>query len=411
VASDAVTAFLRELDARLGAGGYVTDPDVVATHVVDWTGRWRGHSPAVVRPDSTTEVAAVITAARTHGVELVAQGGNTGLVGGSTPRHGEVVVDLRRLHDLGPVDEDAAQVTVGAGATLADVQAHVAPHGLALGVDLASRDTATVGGMVATNAGGVHVVRHGSMRAQVLGVEAVLGTGAVLHANLDGLVKDNTGYDLPGLLCGSEGTLGLVTAVRLRLVPIPEARAVAWIGLAHLGVAVAVLPTLRRLPGLHAVEAVDRAAIGVVAAHLRQAPPVADDAAWGLLVEVVGDGDGPLEELAAALKGPGQCRTAEVGGLETQALFVREGDDLNGKGQAFAALRKPFDGGDGDQDAQRAVVLAGIAHTVEVAAQEKCRSVFASPRVAAAQIANGVGPDDHACPLHPARYQFPRVNQ
>src|SRR3546814_14574069 len=108
-----------------------------------------------------------------------------------------------------------------AGATRAAVQEQVRPHGLTVAVDLGARDTATIGGMVATNAGGLHVLRHGSMRHQVLGVEAVLGTGEVLSANMGGLVKDNTGYDLPGLLCGSEGTLAVVTAVRLRLVPVP----------------------------------------------------------------------------------------------------------------------------------------------------------------------------------------------
>jgi FAD/FMN-containing dehydrogenase len=210
------------------------------------------------------------------------------------------VVDLRRLDALGAVDTGAAQVTVGAGATLASVQAHVAPHGLALGVDLAARDSATIGGMVATNAGGLHVLRHGTMRAQVLGVEAVLGTGAVVAANLGGLVKDNTGYDLPGLLCGSEGTLGIVTSVRLRLVPQPTSRLVALLGLASVSAAVDALPVLRSLSDLRAVELVLDAGLRAVGAHLGLPPPFEPLPPCALLVEVAGEGD-VLAPLAAVI--------------------------------------------------------------------------------------------------------------
>jgi FAD/FMN-containing dehydrogenase len=293
--------FVDDVAAALGDDCVVTDPDVVAGHVVDWTGRWQGSTPAVLRPRSSDHVVTVVELARRHGVALVPQGGNTGLVGGSVPLSREVVVDLRRLDSLGPVDTVAAQVTVGAGATLAAVQAHVRAHGLALGVDLAARDSATIGGMVATNAGGLHVVRHGGMRAQVLGVEAVLGTGALVRANLAGLVKDNTGYDLPGLLCGSEGTLGIVTAVRLRLVPVPAARVVAWLGLASVGEAVAALPVLRQLPSLQAVELVRGAGLELVAEHLAQPPPLDPRPACALLVELGGAPEGLLDELAAGL--------------------------------------------------------------------------------------------------------------
>ena len=154
------------------------------------------------------------------------QGGNTGLVGGGVPLQGEVVLSLRRMQVLEPVDPLAGQVTAGAGTTLGTLHRAVRSAGWAYGVDLASRDSATVGGTVATNAGGTHVLRYGDTRAQVLGVEAVLGTGSVI-SHLGGLVKDNTGYDLPGLLCGSEGTLAVVTAARLRLVPAPSCRTVA----------------------------------------------------------------------------------------------------------------------------------------------------------------------------------------
>ena len=154
------------------------------------------------------------------------QGGNTGLVGGGVPLAGEAVLSLRRLSGITDVDSRAGQLTAGAGTSVAEVQAAAVAAGWAYGVDLGSRDSATVGGTVATNAGGLQVLRHGATRAQLTGVEAVLGTGAVV-SHLGGLLKDNTGYDLAGLLCGSEGTLGVVTAARLRLVPPSPERVVA----------------------------------------------------------------------------------------------------------------------------------------------------------------------------------------
>jgi FAD/FMN-containing dehydrogenase len=294
-----VAELLAECRAALGDQAVVTDPDVLAAHTTDWTGRWRGHAPAVLRPVSTAQVATVVQLARTHHVALVPQGGNTGLVGGATPLQGEVVVDLRGLDDLGRVDLAAGQVTAGAGVTLEALEEHAAASGLSFPVDLAARATATVGGMVATNAGGVHVVRHGTMRAQVLGVEAVLGTGEVVAANLDGLVKDNTGYDLPGLLCGSEGTLGIVTAARLRLVPRPAARLVALVGLGSVDEAVESLPAFRRCPSLQAIELVLDSGLRLVARHLRAAPPIDPLPPCALLVELAGDGE-LLDELGSA---------------------------------------------------------------------------------------------------------------
>ncbi len=307
----AVEAMLAECRAALGERAVVTDPDVVAAHTADWTGMWRGTSPAVLRPADTAEVAAIVRLARTHRVALVPQGGNTGLVGGSVPHRGELVLDLRHLDRLDPVDRAAAQVTVGAGVPLAVLHAHAAHAGLAFPVDLGARDSATVGGMVATNAGGLQVVRHGSMRAQLLGVEAVLGTGEVVAANLAGLVKDNTGYDLPGLLCGSEGTLGVVTAARLRLVPLPTAHATALLALPDVATAVAALGALRAAPSLHAVELVLGAGLEVVAAHLGTAPPFDPLPPCALLVELAGDGE-LLDELGGLLDGLGDLVRASA---------------------------------------------------------------------------------------------------
>ena len=292
--------FLEELRAAVGPHHVLTDADLTAGFSVDWTGRFRGSTAAVVRPGSTAEVAAVVRACGAAGVPLVPQGGNTGMVGGGVPLGGELVLSLTRLDHLGEVDVAAAQVTAGAGVTLARLQQHVDRHGLAFGVDLAPRDSCTVGGMMATNAGGINVVRYGTMRAQVMGVEAVLGDGSVV-SHLGGLPKDNTGYDLAGLLTGSEGTLGVITAARLRLVPRLDHRVTAGLGFRDIAAAIDAVTHLRAtLPSLHAVELMLEDGVALVAADLGVEPPPALRSPAALLVEVAAPTD-PLEELASAV--------------------------------------------------------------------------------------------------------------
>lgn len=203
----------------------------LSEYVTDWTGRFRGTGKIVVRPGSVGEVADIVRLCRRLGVAVVPQGGNTGLVGGSVPLRGEVVVSTRRLNDIGDVDMASRQVTLGAGVTLAGLQGAARSVGLRYPVDFGARDSATVGGTIATNAGGISVLRYGMTRRHVVGIEAVLGTGEVV-SHLGGFVKDNTGYDLTGLLCGSEGTLGVVTAARVQLVPVHALRTTALIGFA-----------------------------------------------------------------------------------------------------------------------------------------------------------------------------------
>ena len=292
--------FLEELRTAVGPHHVLTDADLTAGFSVDWTGRFRGSTAAVVRPGSTAEVAAVVRACGAAGVPLVPQGGNTGMVGGGVPLGGELVLSLTRLDHLGEVDVAAAQVTAGAGVTLARLQQHVDRHGLAFGVDLAPRDSCTVGGMMATNAGGINVVRYGTMRAQVMGVEAVLGDGSVV-SHLGGLPKDNTGYDLAGLLTGSEGTLGVITAARLRLVPRLDHRVTAGLGFRDIAAAIDAVTHLRAtLPSLHAVELMLEDGVALVAADLGVEPPPALRSPAALLVEVAAPTD-PLEELASAV--------------------------------------------------------------------------------------------------------------
>jgi FAD/FMN-containing dehydrogenase len=219
-----------ELCAIVGPDHVLVEPALRAGYEVDWTRRFSGTARLVVRPGSSGEVARVLRACSAHGAPVVPQGGNTGLVGGSVPRGGEVLLSLRRLDRLGSVDRAALQVTAAAGVPLARLQAGASAAGLAFAVDLAARDTATVGGMLATNAGGVHALRHGSMRAQLVGMEAVLASGEVI-SRMPGLSKDNAGYALPELLVGSEGTLAVITQARLRLVPAPRHVAVALVAL------------------------------------------------------------------------------------------------------------------------------------------------------------------------------------
>jgi len=306
-------SFLDSLREVVGGSQLLTEPDVVASYAVDWTGRYAGSAPAVVRPGSVEEVAEVVARCRDRGVPIVPQGGNTGMVGGGVPLHGEVVVSLRRLAGIEPVDGAAGQVTVQAGATLAQVQDAARAAGWDYGVDLGGRDSATIGGNVATNAGGLRVLRYGDTRAQVLGVEAVLGTGDVV-AHLGGLVKDNTGYALHSLLCGSEGTLGIVTAVRLRLVPPASRRAAAILGMRDTTSAVAAAQELRRaLPALSAAELMLAAGVDLVCATTGAPSPLARRHEAYLLVEA-SDVSDPTEELTSAV--------ASLAGVEDAAVAL-----------------------------------------------------------------------------------------
>ena len=289
----------------VGPSHVLTDPELTLSYERDWTGRFEGRAAAVVRPGSTAEVAAVLAHLHDAGRPVVPQGGNTGLVGGGVPLHGEVVLSLRRLGALEAVDVAAGQVTAGAGATLAAVDAAAAAAGLAFGVDLAARDSATVGGMAATNAGGLRMLRYGGMRAQTAGVEAVRADGRVL-THLGGLAKDNTGYDLAGLLAGSEGTLAVITRLRLRLVPRLEYRTAGLLAFDSADAAVEALVALRhRLPGtLEAVELFLADGVALVCDHLGLAPPFGRLDPVYLLVEVAGAHD-PTDELAEAVLGGG----------------------------------------------------------------------------------------------------------
>jgi FAD/FMN-containing dehydrogenase len=296
----------------VGRDHVVTDPEILASYVVDWTGRYQGHSPAIVRPGSVEEVAGIVGLCRDRGIALCVQGGNTGLVGGSVPLAGEVVLSLTRLTSIGEIGSVAGQITVGAGVTVGGLQRAAAAHGWAYGVDLGSRDSATVGGTIATNAGGLRVLRYGDTRAQVLGVEAVLGDGSVI-SHLAGLWKDNTGYDLGRLLCGSEGTLGVVTQARLALVAPASERTVALLAFDEVGVAVEAAAGLRRsVASVEAVEFFLQAGLELVCLQFGLRAPFGRAFGAYVLVEAAGSVD-PTDQLGdavASLRGVGDVALA-----------------------------------------------------------------------------------------------------
>ena len=318
---------VKRFRAVVGTEHVVVDPEVMESYGTDWTGRFRGDPAAVVRPGDSAEVAEVMALCRDAGVAVVPQGGNTGLVGGAVPLHGEVVVSLRRLSWIADVDEEGGQLTAGAGSSVASIQAAAGAVGWVYGVDLGSRDSATIGGTIATNAGGLQVLRHGATRAQLLGIEAVLGSGATV-SHLGGLIKDNTGYDLGGLLCGSEGTLGLITAARLRLVPPSPERVVTLLAFSSAHAAIDAGFFLRRvLPDLQSLEFFLESGLELVCDVTRTPRPFAVQHAAYLLAEVAGQRD-PLplvDEVLDAVVALDDVAVATVAPRIAQLWRYREG--------------------------------------------------------------------------------------
>jgi len=299
----------------VGAAHVSTDPDVLATRSVDWTGRYRGTAAALVRPGNAGEVAAVLRACRDAGAPVTVQGGRTSLVAGTVPEHDDVLLSTERLTDVGEVDQAGRTLTAASGVTLAAAQRMAAAAGLRIGVDLAARESATIGGMASTNAGGLRTVRYGDMAEQVLGLQVALPDGSLLrrHARVR---CDNTGYDLTRLFVGAEGTLGVITEVELRLHRIPAHRIVALCGFADLP---SLLTAARRLSDLEtvaALELVDGGAAALGAERLNLEVPVTGT--WLLLVELAGDTDqGDL--LAASLDGAALTGEPAVG-LDTAGM-------------------------------------------------------------------------------------------
>lgn len=283
---------LAALSNAAGAGNATRDADVLAPLLRDWRGHYHGATPLLLRPRTTAQVAAIVAIAAATRTPLVPQGGNTGLVGGGIPPAdaSAVLFSLAAMNRIRAVDPDGLTMTVDAGVILQSVHDAAAAAGCAFPLSLAAKGSATIGGLVATNAGGVQVLRHGTMRALVAGLEAVLPDGSILD-QITGLAKDNSGYDIKQLLIGSEGTLGIITGVALRLVPEPAARVVGWAGVDSPAAALALLARLRRASGgqVESFELIPAFGLDLVVRHIPGArSPLAGVHRWHVLIELAG---------------------------------------------------------------------------------------------------------------------------
>jgi FAD/FMN-containing dehydrogenase len=338
-----------ELVARLagivGLAHALTDPDQQLPYLREWRDRYEGRASVVLRPGSTEEVSRILALAHEHGLAVVPQAGNTGLVGGQIPMHGEIVLSVGRLKRIRAIDPAGHAMTVEAGLTLAEAQAAADKAGRLFPLSLPSEGSCQIGGNLATNAGGVAVLAYGNARQQVLGLEVVLADGRVWDG-LRSLKKDNTGYDLKDLFIGSEGTLGIITAAVLKLVPKPVETATAFVTLADLDAALALFGLAQETagPSLTAFEFMPRLALEFV---LRNAPgtrdPFPSAYPWYVLIETSAlQADGTAERLLT-----GTLEAATARGLIDEALLARsltQARDLWRLRESFSVSQKPEGG-------------------------------------------------------------------
>lgn len=323
------TAFLEEAAALLDPKGITTDQEAMDGWLTDWRGRFTGRALAMASPADTDEVAALVKLCARHGVPIVPQGGNSGMSGGATPdRTGNaLLLTLRRMNVIRTVDTENRTATCEAGVVLQVLHEAAEKEALRFPLSLGGKGSATVGGLISTNAGGTQVLRHGSMRALVLGLEAVLPDGSVFDA-LTPLKKDNRGFDLKQLLIGSEGTLGIVTAATLKLEPAVAARAVLWAGVESLPVARTLLLHAESVAGgaLEGFEVLPQHSLDAVIDYLPAArAPLAEAHPWHVLIELVADADRAeglpdlAERLLISAFEAGLVTDATIAASETQA--------------------------------------------------------------------------------------------
>ena len=340
-------SFLDAASALLGPRGWTVDPELMSPWLTDWRGRYSGRACGMASPATTEEVSALVRLCADHRVPLVAQGGNSGMSGGATPDASgtTLLLSLRRMNTIGAIDVAAQQVTCGAGVVLQNLQEAADTAGLRFPLTLGGKGSATIGGLISTNAGGSQVLRHGSMRAQVLGLEAVLASGAVWSA-LTPLKKDNRGFDLKQLFIGSEGTLGIVTAATLKLEPAVAQRRVAWVGLASIGAARALLLQAEAGLGdaLEGFEVLPQNCLdAVLASNALARAPLAEPHSWHALIEVTSpdphfDLQGSLEAVLVSALAEQTIEDAAIAGSETQAeAFWTLRDSISGALRAKGA--------------------------------------------------------------------------
>ncbi|MBP9713524.1 MAG: FAD-binding oxidoreductase [Sterolibacterium sp.] len=328
------TTLIKALRTIVGEAQVLADASEMSAYLLDWRGRYQGAALCVVRPATTDEVARVVAACATADVAIVPQGGNTGLVGGGVPCNSthdvpaQVVVSLTRMNRIRDIDLDNNTLTVDAGCILRVVQEAAQAAGRLFPLALASEGSATIGGNLSTNAGGVQVLRYGNMRDLTLGLEVVLADGRVWNG-LRGLRKDNTGYDLKQLFIGAEGTLGLITAAVLKLYPQPHLRVTAWLAVPDPQVAVTLLGRLRARCGerVNAFEIINRAAFELVLRHIPDTrAPLQGAHDWQILLELTDTHDHEtgallevLTEFLAAETQNGRVLDAVIAQNEAQA--------------------------------------------------------------------------------------------
>jgi FAD/FMN-containing dehydrogenase len=339
VTTPAQTHLIDTVRERLGNKAVITDRDAILPWLSDWRGRYHGDAAAILAPATTQEVAMIVALAHQVGVALVPQGGNTSMVGGATPPvdGSALILSTRRMNRIRSIDRAAGLAIAEAGVILADLHDAAEAAGMRFPLTLGARGSATIGGLASTNAGGTQVLRFGTMRSLVAGLEAVLPDGAV-HDGLAPLKKDNRGYDLNQLMVGAEGTLGIITAATLRLVPAVTARAVAWVGLAD---PMAALALLRRMEAatsaVESFEIIPDDSLALVLAHIPDSrSPLQGKHPWHVLIEAVSSdiADEPpaqmLERLLADAIGDGAVADAVIAASEAQAnAFWRLRDSLS----------------------------------------------------------------------------------
>jgi FAD/FMN-containing dehydrogenase len=321
--------------AALGPKGITRDPEVMAPWLSDWRGIYHGAAAAMLSPQTTAEVAALMHIAAQNGVALVPQGGNTSMVGGATPPAdgNAVIVSLRRMNQIRALDADAGSVTAEAGVILETLHTVALDAGMRFPLSLGAKGSATIGGLIATNAGGTQVLRFGTMRKLVLGIEAVLPDGSI-YDGLAALKKDNRGYDLTQLLIGAEGTLGIITAANLRLVPAITDRAAAWIGVESPQTALKLLRFFeaQSANAIESFEIVPADSLALVLQHISGTrAPLASYWPWQVLVEYIG---APAEEalvgLVSAAHASGVVGDAAIAKNESEiAAFWRLRDSIS----------------------------------------------------------------------------------
>lgn len=324
---DPIAAFLDEAAAVAGPSGLVTEAAAIEPWLTDWRGRVHGQARAILAPKSTAEVAAVVTLAAKHRVPLVPQGGNTGMVAGATPPEdaSAVILSLRRMNRIRTIDPAARLAIAEAGVILETLHEPVAEQGLRFPLTIGSRGSCTIGGLASTNAGGTQVLKFGMMRALISGLEAVLTDGSI-HDGLTGLKKDNRGYSLDQLLIGAEGTLGVITAVALKLVPAVAERCVAWAGTDDPEKALGLLRFLEAwTSAVEGFELVPGDSLDLVLRHIPGTrAPLGKNHPWHVLVEAASaSADSGLEQeieglLGAAMR-QGLIEDAAIAANEAQA--------------------------------------------------------------------------------------------